>query len=220
LKIDTLKDAILLLGEDLLVKSIITAAVNTYYNQAGTSGYSVCKGGLFFHAVGVATTAQKITEKADIPSKNTAYTAGLLHDIGKVILDQYITEAAPLLFRNLGQKEASFMDAEKKIFGIAHSETGGFLARKWQFSDALSEVILLHHTPEKSKKHKDLVYTIYLADLLMEKFNAGFDIEKMQTKSFTKALDHLGFTIEDIPELVDAIPLNAINNKKMLEPRC
>ncbi len=218
IKIDTLKDAILLLGEDLLVKSIITAAVNTYYNQAGTSGYSLCKGGLFFHAIGVAATAQKIAEKADSPSKKTAYTAGLLHDIGKVILDQYIAEAAPLLFRKLGQEDASVMDAEKKIFGITHCEAGEFLANKWKFSDALLEVIVLHHTPEKSKEHKDLVYIIYLADLLMERFNAGFDIEKMQTKSFDKALDHLGFTVEDIPELVDAIPIDAINNKEMLNP--
>jgi len=216
IKIDTLKDAILLLGEDLLVKSIITVAVNTYYNQTGTSGYSLCKGGLFFHAVGVAATAEKIAEMADSPAKKTAYTAGLLHDIGKVILDQYIAEAAPLLFRKLSQGEECVTDAEKKIFGISHSEAGGLLASKWQFSDSLSEAILLHHTPEKAKVNKDLVYIIYLADLLMERFNAGFDLEKMQTKSFKNALDHLGFTIKDIPELVDVIPIDAINNNEIL----
>ena len=77
-------------------------------------------------------------------------------------------------------------------------------------------MIQLHHTPEKAKKNKDLAYIIYLADLLMEKFNAGFDLEKMQTKSLENALVHLGFTMADLPELVDAIPINAINNEDIL----
>jgi len=47
-KIETLNDAIVLLGESILVQSILTAAVHSFYNQTGTVGYSLCKGGLFF----------------------------------------------------------------------------------------------------------------------------------------------------------------------------
>jgi len=211
-KIGTLKDAVLLLGESMLIKSIITAAVNTYFNQTETSGYSLCKGGLFFHAVGVASTAEKIAEKSKSPSIKSAYIAGLLHDIGKVILDQYVAEASPLFFRKLSQKNEDFLTSEKKLLGITHCEAGGFLARKWNFPDGLSDVIQFHHTPEKAKKNKELTYIIYLADLLIEKFNTGFDLEKMQTKSFETALDHLGFKMKDLPELVDAIPINIFTN--------
>ena len=215
-KINTLNDAVLIMGENMLIKSVITAAVNTYYNQTETSGYSLCKGGLFFHAVGVASTAEKIAEKSGRSAVKLAYTAGLLHDIGKVILDQYVADASPLFFRKLSQKNEDFTQLEKKLLGITHSEAGTILAKKWNFSDELSEVIQLHHTPEEAKKNKDLTYIIYLADLLMEKFNAGFDLEKMQTKSLDNALDHLGFTMADLPELVDAIPINAINNDDIL----
>jgi putative nucleotidyltransferase with HDIG domain len=215
-RIDTLKDAVLLLGKDMLIKSVITAAVNMYYDQTGTSGYSLCKGGLFFHAVGVAYTAEKIAEKSGSPSLKLAYTAGLLHDIGKVILDQFVAAGSPLFFRRLYQKNEDFMNAEKKLLGITHGEAGALLARQWNFSEGLSEAIQLHHTPEKAKKNKDLVYIIYLSDLLMEKFHAGFDLEKMQTKSLENALDHLGFKMADLPELVDAIPINTFNNEDML----
>ncbi len=166
--------------------------------------------------MGVASTAEKIAEKSGRSSVKLAYTAGLLHDIGKVILDQYIADGSPLFFRNLSQENETFTQLEKKIIGITHSEAGTILAKKWNFSDELSEVIQLHHTPEKAKKDKDLVYIIYLADLLMEKFNAGFDLEKMQTKSLKNALDHLGFTMADLYELVDAIPINAINSDDIL----
>ncbi|MCP3872621.1 MAG: HDOD domain-containing protein [Desulfobacteraceae bacterium] len=215
-KIDTLKDAVLLLGEDMLIKSVITAAVNTYYNQSGTSGYSLCKGGLFFHAVGVAAMAEKIAEKSGKSNSKLAYTAGLLHDIGKVILDQYVADSSPLFFRELNQENENFIDLEKKLLGITHSEAGSQLAKKWHFSDSLSEVIQLHHTPEKAKTNKDLAYIIYLSDLIIERFNAGFDLEKMQTESLEKALDHLEFTMENLVELVDTIPIHTINNDDSL----
>ncbi len=214
LKIDTLKDAVLLLGEDLLLKSVITAAVNTYYNQTGTSGYSLCRGGLFFHAVGVAITAEALAKKTGKTAGKHAYTAGLLHDIGKVILDQYISDYSPLLFRNLSLETESFLSSEKKLLGITHCEVGGFLAKKWQFSDGLSQVIRHHHHPEKAKSNKDLVYIIYLADLLMEKFHTGNDLEKMQSQSMGHVLDHLGLTLADIPEIIDSIPINAMNTNE------
>jgi putative nucleotidyltransferase with HDIG domain len=218
LEIDTLKDAVLLLGENMLIKSVITAAVNDYYHQTGDSGYSLCRGGLFFHAVGVASTAEKIAEKTGSPDLKSAYTAGLLHDIGKVILDQYVADASPLFFRRLCRANENFMTSEKKLLGVTHCEAGAFLAKKWKLSNRLSDVIQWHHTPERAARNKDLVYIIYLADLLMERFNAGFDLEKMQTKSFEPALSRLGLSMADLPELVDAIPFNEINNHEVLNP--
>ncbi|RLB91334.1 MAG: hypothetical protein DRH26_08175 [Deltaproteobacteria bacterium] len=214
IKIETLTDAVLLLGEDLLIKSVITAAVNAYYNQTGTSGYSLCRGGLFFHAVGVAITAETIAKKTGKAQDKKAYTAGLLHDIGKVILDQYISDRAPLLFRNLSIETESFLSAEKKLLGITHCEVGAFLAKKWQFSSALSQVIRHHHHPEKTESNKDLVYIVYLADLLMEKFHTGHDLEKMQSQSIGHVLAHLGLTLADIPEIIDATPLNVMNTNE------
>ena len=76
----------------------------------------------------------------------------------------------------------------------------------------MSEIIQFHHTPEKAEGHKDLTYIVYLADLLMEKFYTGFDLEKTQTKNFEDALDYLGLTMADIPGLIDAIPINEIND--------
>lgn len=209
--IDSLQDAVLLLGEEMLVKSVITAAVNGYYDQAGTSGYSLCKGGLYTHAVGVAAMAEKLADKTGrIPGKH-AYTAGLLHDIGRVILDQYVADFIPLFFRNLKKHGENFINTEKKLLGITHCETGRLLAKNWHFSDALSQVISLHHEPEKATEHKDLVYIVYLADLLMERFNTGLDLEKMQMASLEPALQRLGLSLSDIPELVDTLPLNHMN---------
>lgn len=210
IRIDTLKDAVLLLGKDMLVKTVITAAVNTYYNQAGTSGYSLCKGGLFFHAVGVGSTAELLAEKTGKADPKQAYTAGLLHDIGKVVLDQYIADSAPLMFRNLGKNKDSFIRSEKKILGITHCQAGSILAGNWQFSNALTQVVRHHHNPEAADDCRDLVDVVYMADLLMEKFFTGFDLEKMQTRSMEAVFKRLGLDSGSLPGLIDTIPLGAL----------
>ena len=211
--IETLKDAVILLGEDLLVKSVITAAVNSYYGHIHSSGYSLCKGGLFFHAVNVASTAEKLAEKSGRVQGMHAYTAGLLHDIGKVVLDQFVAKSVPLLFRNLGQNGENFLSSEKKLLGITHSEAGAILAKNWQFSPALYQTIAHHHHPENSaQEHRDMVSLVYLADLLMERFNTGVELEKMQTDSMEATLDHLHLSMGQIPEIIDRIPIIGITD--------
>jgi len=216
-KIDTLKEAVLILGRDMLVKGVITAAVETYYNQTGTSGYSLCRGGLFFHAVGVASVAEALAEKTKKTDPKQAYTAGLLHDIGRVVLDQFITQSAPYLFRQLMEDNNNFLTAEIKILGITHCKTGTILAKKWQFSKALTETVRHHHLPEGADEHKNLVATVYLADLLMEKFLTGMDKERMQTRSMKSVCRRLGLSSEDIITVMDEFPLAALTRREREE---
>ncbi|MCK5542630.1 MAG: HDOD domain-containing protein [Desulfobacterales bacterium] len=214
-KIDTLKEAVLLLGESFLLKSLITAAVDTYYNQSGSSGYSLCKGGLFFHAVSTALTAEKIAQLTGKVNPSLASTAGLLHDIGKVVLDQHLSDSYPLFFRNLEDKSA--LETEKKVIGLTHCDAGKYLAKKWNFSDALSDAVGFHHFPEKTKTNKEIVSIVFLADLLMSRFNTGLKLEKIQDDRLTFALETLGLSFTDLPRLIDSIPINLFNKNKLME---
>lgn len=213
-KIETLNDAALLLGESMLIKSIITAAINGYFRQTGSTGYSLCKGGLFYHAVGCGMTAEKIAGITGKAKPQAAYTAGLLHDIGRVVLDQYIARACPLFFRGVHYENESTLSMEKKILGITHCNAGAYLAKHWNFSDALSDVILFHHAPEKASKHKDLVRIVYLADLLLSRFNVGLELEKIKTGQLKSTLEELGLSSSDLPQLIDAIPPATFDTEK------
>ncbi len=212
IKIETLNDAVLLLGESLLVQSVITAAVKRYFEQTGSvSGYSLVKGGIFFHAVGTGMAAEKIagiTEKSD--PKN-AYTAGLLHDIGKVVLDQFIAKVCPLFFRGVHKNGSSSLSLEKKLLGTTHCHIGAYLAQQWNLPDSLSQVILYHHNPEQAKGDRDLVRIIYLADLIMSRFNTGLELEKIKTGNLEITLEKLGLTLTDFSGLIDSIPLNTFD---------
>ncbi len=216
-RIDTLKDAVLILGEGIILKSVITAAVRSYFSLNSESAYSLCKGGLFFHAVSTAVTAEKIAEVTEAEEPKRAYTAGLLHDIGKVVLDQYLSKGHPLFFRDMGLTDDSLIETEKKYFGLSHCSTGVHLARDWHLSEYIEETIKYHHTPDKARKNKRLVSIVYIADLLVSRFNTGLETEKIDTGQLKPALEILGLSLSRLPDIVDFIPVNIFSEETLMQ---
>ncbi|MEJ2286672.1 MAG: HDOD domain-containing protein, partial [Desulfobacterales bacterium] len=102
-KIDSLDHALVMLGQQLFLKLVISASLNSFFSQTAL-GYSLCKGGIFHHAVGAAVIAEKLADITGITEPSSAYTAGLLHDIGKVALDQFIVSSYPLFYRELNEE--------------------------------------------------------------------------------------------------------------------
>jgi HD-like signal output (HDOD) protein len=78
-----------MLGQHLLLKFVISASLNNFFSQCGM-GYSLCKGGIYHHAIGTAIIAEKLADLNGNISLSLAYTAGLLHDIGKVRLSPFL----------------------------------------------------------------------------------------------------------------------------------
>jgi putative nucleotidyltransferase with HDIG domain len=204
-KIESLDHALIYIGLQILVKLVISTSVDNYFSHAG-SGYSLCKGGLFHHAIGTAIISEKLADLTGCVKPGLAYTAGLLHDIGKVVLDQYVTSAYPLFYRKLNDEGSSFSDMEKAILGVDHTEIGSDLARRWSFPESLIDVIRYHHRPEGATRHAELAHTVYLADLLMSRFNTGLELERLDTDTLSSRLAAIGLSIEKFPEIVDLIP--------------
>jgi len=210
IKVDTLNDAVILLGQSLLLNIIISVSIKKYFNQS-ESGYSLCKGGLYHHAVGTAVVSERIAKKTGSSiTPDIAYTAGLLHDIGKVILDQFASSIQPMFYRDAPAEDRNILNLEKKIFRTDHCRIGEMLCRKWNLPDNLAEVVLNHHNPEKSEEYKELTSIVYVADILMSSFYSGLELEKINTEHLETSLANIGSSISEFTELADLIPTDEL----------
>lgn len=203
--IESLDHALVYLGEEQLVKIILSAAVQSYFEQSAM-GYSLCKGGLYHHALGCAHLAEILSAKTGKVEPYKAYTAGLLHDIGKVVLDQYVAPAYPFFYRQAMEAKENILAVERMVVGIDHAEVGHLLARQWSLPDYLADVIRHHHFPGKAQNHQMLTATVYLADLLLSRFRIGLELERLDTQTLEAQLAALDLGVERFAALVDLIP--------------
>ncbi|UCD88853.1 MAG: HDOD domain-containing protein [Desulfobacterales bacterium] len=203
-RIDSIDHALVFLGQDLFVRLVVSVFIKDFFEHHN-HGYSLCRGGLYHHAIGTAIIAERIARLTQKVSPTLAYTAGLLHDIGKVVLDQYIALASPFFYREF-QEGIDFLELEKKYLGITHTKVGSQLANNWYFPDSLIDTILHHHYPENGTRNKELTHVVYLADLLMSRFHAGFELERLNTDSLASRLESIGFSISQFQQVLDLIP--------------
>ncbi len=205
MKTDAIDRALVMVGEKRLLQFVLTAALDDFFPELEV-GYSVCKGGLYEHALGTAVTAEGLANFTGLVSPDIAYTAGLLHDIGKVVLDQLITPVVPLFYRRTQMEAVNLIDVEKEAFGMSHDEAGGLLAERWSLPESLADAIRHHHVPENSVPASALTYHVYLADLLMSRFAAGQVLERIGTQALRLALERLGIRPEQLDVIVDRMP--------------
>jgi putative nucleotidyltransferase with HDIG domain len=208
-KIDSLDHAVVMLGQRLLLKFVISASLDNFFSQCGM-GYSLCKGGIYYHAISTAILSEKLATLTGEISPSLAYTAGLLHDIGKVVLDQYIDADFPYFYRQLNEEGKNLIDVEKNVLGIDHTEAGSDLAHSWSLPESLVETTRYHHTPENTYQNVELVHIIYLADLLMSRFHTSLELDRLNTEALASRLEAIGFSIDQFADIVDYIPVKSL----------
>jgi putative nucleotidyltransferase with HDIG domain len=204
-RIDSIDRAITMLGEKNLMEVVISASVDPFFDQM-EGGYSMMRGGLYQHALGVANIAKVVAAHTGKAATDSAYTAGLLHDIGKVILDQYITKSLPLFYQSVQRRDQEFVKLEKEFIGIDHQEAGRRLATNWNLPENLCEVIAMHHNPEDAVIDPDLAHIVYVADVLSSRFQAGLEYERITSDKLVSRLEHLELSLFTLPEIIDKIP--------------
>ncbi|MBI4775437.1 MAG: HDOD domain-containing protein [Deltaproteobacteria bacterium] len=200
-KIDSIDRALTMLGQKELLRLVCSASLEGFF-EPYELGYSLIKGGLYQHAVGTGTVAAQMARLLKVSSPDVAYTAGLLHDIGKVAMDQYIADAYPLFYRRMQEGNESLLLVESDTLGIDHAAMGGLMADKWGFPGRLLDVIAHHHSPEDSEDDPELAHIVYFADLLMGRFHAGRELENMETERLASRLSRIGLKPNQFPLLV------------------
>ncbi len=136
--------------------------------DAPLEGYEAGRGALMRHCLGTAVGAREFIKNARAPVQpGAAFASGMLHDLGKIMLSEYLKGKAPELMEVvLAHEVGDFLDAERGPLGIDHAETGAALAEHWGLNSSLRQVLCFHHHPaEAEEAYRPLVYAVHLGDV-------------------------------------------------------
>lgn len=196
--------ALLVLGGRVVGALIVSRAMRSFFTGS-SHGYSTSRGGLYHHAVSTAIVAEQLATSTRASDRGVAYTAGLLHDIGKVVLDQHVADARPFFYREVEAGGRELLETERSALGVSHEEAGARLARAWEFPAVLQEAIGRHTDPTGVTTEPPLAHLVHLADLLVTRFDAGHEIDRIGTHALDETLARLRVTRQDLPALLAGI---------------
>jgi putative nucleotidyltransferase with HDIG domain len=146
----TIQDAVTRLGFKR-VRSLVMGSSAYGYKDRGLSGYRLGTGELWNHAVATAMAAEWLAHRLDYPEPEEAYAAGLLHDMGKLILDQYVFNDYTSIVEMMNRYKLNLWQAEQELLGIDHATVGSLIAEKWEFPLVLVDTIHFHHSPSMAR---------------------------------------------------------------------
>lgn len=163
-----------------------------------SKGYGIDKGELWKHCVTSAIAAQCIAEDFE-DDTNSVYTAGLLHDIGKIILSDALESKYTDIIKETETNQASLLEAEKKILGVQHAEIGGRLLAIWKFPANLVAPVWFHHQPELAAPHEKMGSYVYLGNMIAHFMGFGYGHQAFALRGRSEAMAILGVCPDQLP---------------------
>ncbi|HEY3374527.1 MAG TPA: HDOD domain-containing protein [Candidatus Aquicultor sp.] len=200
-KITTVSEAIVILGYETLKSVVLALTLQKFYDQE-VKGYGLEKGDLWKHSVGCALAARLIANQVRYPQVEQAFVAGLLHDVGKIILNQYVRKEIDNIVELAAQQGLSFAEAERRILGFDHQDIGSKVAEKWNFDEKIVEAIYQHHRPDRAKKDPELTAIVHVADFICLSLGLGVGSDGMLYPLKKEALDVLNLEEPEIDNLI------------------
>jgi putative nucleotidyltransferase with HDIG domain len=178
-EISSVDRAISYLGERIVVSIALGDCASKLFEKK-LDGYEAEGGDLWKHDLRTAIAAREVVVQTALGiSPDLAFTAGLLHDIGKALISDYLRGTASEAIQLISAQDSSdYLDAEEKMIGFDHTQAGFELAKEWQLPGQLAEVILFHHYPgNAAEEFRPLVYAVHLGDniAMMGGFGTGAD---------------------------------------------
>lgn len=200
-----------LLGLDTIKALVLTIGIFTKYEQKRFAHFGIEN--LWNHSIKTGAIAKKVadTEGADSHLADNAFMAGLLHDVGKLVMMTNVPDKYEVVFEKKKYQNLTLNEAEQSVFGATHADVGAYLAGLWGLPNAIVEAVAFHHRPQICLSNDMLPLTyVHIADGLEHHQNGEASKEAPNLKVDYGYLDKLGLT-EKIPEWMK---MCAPNNSK------
>ena len=176
-KVSTIQHAAIILGFQTLSELTTMAGFSAIMGRK-LPGYGYHSDELWKHSLAVALASKLIAEKINPDLVTDAFTAGLIHDLGKLILDPYVQDQREALDEFIENENQTFLIAEKQILGFDHAEIASEICSHWKYPESLTQAIKYHHNPSESDG-SEMAFILHLADYIAVLSGSGYDLDEI-----------------------------------------
>jgi putative nucleotidyltransferase with HDIG domain len=207
-RIGSAREAITLLGVRRIFELGTMAAVDAVVPET-LPGYGIDAGVFWTHSVAVAVIAERLSKERKLATPMLTFTAGLLHDVGKLVISSFLAERIEALRTELASGDMSLIACEQKLLGADHAQIGADLGVAWNLPEEVVKVIASHHAPNLVNEGRGdvLVDLVHAADCLSHAMGFGADVGGMHRQVDDVAIARLGLRHIDLEHVASrALP--------------
>lgn len=186
--------ALVMLGTAVTRSVILSTSVLDMKSVTGLPGF-------WEHSLGCAVAAGAIAKVTGRANPEEATAAGLLHDLGKVVLYKQLPDAFVHVVETAATTGRTFLEVEREELGTDHAEIAGWLVDKWRFPPCLGEPITWHHAPSRARTARDETAIVHVANALVRGLGYGSGGDRRLAGIDPTAWARLALT----PDTLDAI---------------
>lgn len=201
-RLSTVAEAVSLLGIQQIQDMIVASSVLEQFK--GVPDSLVNKDSFWRHSLAVGITARLLAMERRLPKPDKFFVAGLLHDVGRLVLLLQAPDWAKNVFELQQREKILLRDAEKRILGYDHQQIAAELLQSWSYPAALVQAVAFHHAPDSSVAKMDAA-VVHIADHLVNAMGIGSSGEQFISPLDEKAWATLGLSTEILARLIEAV---------------
>ena len=157
------------------------------------------------HSLACGIAARVVATELRLPKPDKYFVAGLLHDVGRLVLLGQSPEAAQQVFALYKTERMLLREAEMKVLGFDHQQIGGALLRHWRYPVALIGAVASHHHPTLADVGREEAAIVHFCDHLVNAMQIGCSGEQYAPPLNMKAWENLHLPLEALPLIVSAV---------------
>ena len=198
-KIDTISNAVTIIGTNELYALCLTTSVMKLFK--GIPAHLVDMASFWKHSLFCGVMAKKLARHKSCRDVERFFIAGILHDIGRIILYRELASLALKIMADARQMDALLYDMELNLLGFDHALIGGRLMKKWHLPKHLDHMVRFHHAPEESPDPEHAAL-IHLADVITNTLKIGSSGERLVPHIAPAAWKRLDMDEEELTQLI------------------
>lgn len=202
-QVTDLQEAVVVLGMRNVRNLIIVASTFPWLTRP-LKGYKLGPRQMWTHSFCVGVAAKELAHRTKLADPDVAFTAGLLHNIGKVALSIWLENKVEAMMNLAAREKLTFDQVERKLLGFSHADVGGHLAERWNLPTVFVEAIAFHHSPNSAPNPSAVTDYVHIGDFMTMSVGLGLGADGLRYEFQPEAMARVGIDESDVDSVLDS----------------